>query len=1206
MKTLEASLSIKLGSEKHTISSRVAELDEEVPIKLGASKVVLENVIFCHQDESLWPMSEPAALKKKFDEIFEVTKYSNAIQNLAHVHKKQSLALKDAKTMEEVNKAAKERGERVRKQRDELQIQIDDLKVECAELNEKITQAQQQHKQKTEEANSFLSIVNDLQNKKQQYGYKTENAADLQRGLEEMPESDASLQDSLDQYEGETQRLRADILQRTTQFKELSADIAASRKALGAKHAEQGRLQSDKDKHERRLETRADMVRAASERLEIRGYDGDLNDSQIRAFQQRIEKIVADKRLQLERLKDENSAEHDRASMAISELETQKATRTQDRVFARQRVDVNEKKAMMLQNDIKMLAVDEGDVALLESKFTELEGRLQKAAQDFNATTIDKELQQLNETLWQQESESEKLNQELVECTRLASDRAELDLRKKELAERKRNLETLTNTWNDALAAKLGAAWQAESVDSDFRQVLKQLLSAAADAKTHVAETQQKLKETEYKLSTLRESEKRLTSDSARTKAAVLKALETVKPSESAASVDDYQAELDNTEEDLLDAEKESSLFDHMKDYYTKCQTMLNKHNKCLLCERTLAEQPVERTRLSQKIARQLNDTAKKEIEKEKDELEAKLGRLRAVRSQYDSHRRVESELPSVREQISTMLSQKDAIVRELEKHDAAYKKADEERQDTELMQKTVSDISHAFKAVGDSDKEIARLASQHPAGGPGRSPDEIQELQAACAEQLKAVKHKLNKLSTDKQRMKDRVGSLELEKSELKNKMDRAARQNARKRDLAEQVQSLKSENSSYRERIQQADGDLEGLEPRIAKARAMREEAVQRHRAREQAATGERDAVVHTVTELRMIEQDIREYLDGGRPEKLAASELAIQELDGTIADLERESGSLTSEVNGLRARIENGDRRKKNMQDNLNFRKMQRDLGTLEAEIAELESRNASEDHSRLAGEARAWEDERHKLSALLGTKMGVINSKDEEFGRRHEEFEKDYKNADLDYRKSRIQVSTTQAAIDDIARYQRALEKAVMQYHSLKMEEVNRVAGELWQATYQGTDIDTILIRSDPESSTASVTRRSYNYRVCMVKQDAEMDMRGRCSAGQKVLASIIIRLALAESFGVNCGLVALDEPTTNLDVDNIRSLAASLHGIIKARQAQANFQLIVITHDEEFLRHMQCSDFCDTFYRVKRDNQQNSVITKESITRLIDS
>ena len=75
----------------------------------------------------------------------------------------------------------------------------------------------------------------------------------------------------------------------------------------------------------------------------------------------------------------------------------------------------------------------------------------------------------------------------------------------------------------------------------------------------------------------------------------------------------------------------------------------------------------------------------------------------------------------------------------------------------------------------------------------------------------------------------------------------------------------------------------------------------------------------------------------------------------------------------------------------------------------------------------------------------------------------------------------------------------------------------------------------------------------------MKSETELDMRGRCSAGQKVrvnfavsfltlsqvLASLIIRLALAETFCVNCGVLALDEPTTNLDSDNIESLAQSL-------------------------------------------------------------
>ena len=77
----------------------------------------------------------------------------------------------------------------------------------------------------------------------------------------------------------------------------------------------------------------------------------------------------------------------------------------------------------------------------------------------------------------------------------------------------------------------------------------------------------------------------------------------------------------------------------------------------------------------------------------------------------------------------------------------------------------------------------------------------------------------------------------------------------------------------------------------------------------------------------------------------------------------------------------------------------------------------------------------------------------------------------------------------------------------------------------------------------------------------------MEMRGRCSAGQRVLACVVIRLALAETFCLNCGILALDEPTTNLDELNKAGLAHALARIISNRARQHNFQLICITHDE---------------------------------------
>jgi DNA repair protein RAD50 len=194
---------------------------------------------------------------------------------------------------------------------------------------------------------------------------------------------------------------------------------------------------------------------------------------------------------------------------------------------------------------------------------------------------------------------------------------------------------------------------------------------------------------------------------------------------------------------------------------------------------------------------------------------------------------------------------------------------------------------------------------------------------------------------------------------------------------------------------------------------------------------------------------------------------------------------------------------------------------------------------------------------------------------------------------------IKVETTKAACEDLGRYSGALDQAILKYHSLKMEEINRIIEELWRNSYQGTDVDTVRIRSDAESR----ANRTYNYRVVMVKNQTEMDMRGRCSAGQKVLASIVIRLALAECFGTNCGLIALDEPTTNLDQQNIKGLAESLSQIIQIRRKQANFQLLVITHDEQFLREMNCADYTDVYWRVGRDINQQSYIEMQNISEV---
>ncbi|MEJ1272922.1 RAD50 double strand break repair protein [Cricetulus griseus] len=207
------------------------------------------------------------------------------------------------------------------------------------------------------------------------------------------------------------------------------------------------------------------------------------------------------------------------------------------------------------------------------------------------------------------------------------------------------------------------------------------------------------------------------------------------------------------------------------------------------------------------------------------------------------------------------------------------------------------------------------------------------------------------------------------------------------------------------------------------------------------------------------------------------------------------------------------------------------------------------------------------------------------------------EPQFRDAEEKYREMMIVMRTTELVNKDLDIYYKTLDQAIMKFHSMKMEEINKIIRDLWRSTYRGQDIEYIEIRSDAdENVSASDKRRNYNYRVVMLKGDTALDMRGRCSAGQKavamsglnglleVLASLIIRLALAETFCLNCGILALDEPTTNLDRENIESLAHALVEIIKSRSQQRNFQLLVITHDEDFVELLGRSEYVEKFYR----------------------
>eukprot|EP00750_Incisomonas_marina_P015502 INCI18340.2.p1 GENE.INCI18340.2~~INCI18340.2.p1 ORF type:complete len:1089 (+),score=298.92 INCI18340.2:211-3477(+) len=118
----------------HNLGGKCATLAEAVPKLLGVSKPILENVFFCHQEDSNWPMGTARELQDKFNAIFMVSKYTKAMQNIKEEIKfrkaaKTEVALSEAKLVEQVDQVKK-----WRKQRQKHQSELDEILEEQEKL----------------------------------------------------------------------------------------------------------------------------------------------------------------------------------------------------------------------------------------------------------------------------------------------------------------------------------------------------------------------------------------------------------------------------------------------------------------------------------------------------------------------------------------------------------------------------------------------------------------------------------------------------------------------------------------------------------------------------------------------------------------------------------------------------------------------------------------------------------------------------------------------------------------------------------------------------------------------------------------------------------------------------------------------------------------------------------------------------------------
>jgi DNA repair protein RAD50 len=491
------------------------------------------------------------------------------------------------------------------------------------------------------------------------------------------------------------------------------------------------------------------------------------------------------------------------------------------------------------------------------------------------------------------------------------------------------------------------------------------------------------------------------------------------------------------------------------------------------------------------------------------------------------------------------------------------------------LVNAAAASAAGLTRAVSEIDREIANTEGER------------RRLEAAREEASRRharLKDDLVRASAEVQRRREVVQGVKAQHEKLLDTRRRAVEERRKAEQLAAQASAREQQVVPLRERRDRLAREREA-------ARVDRLAGEHKVEERHTAAAG-------ALYDVRKACEPVDAYNQADKARALERASDLMRQIEQRAAEAADEAARLEAQARELEREVAGGGAARRANEDLLAWRRARQRLEQLTAELAESERadpdlRPQAELHARYGDlQARRAACDRDVASA----RGAMAVEKDAAADAKRQLSVPQLSGVDATLRVSDTEHRLLVVALADLDRYQRALERALLDFHSAKMAEVNRSVRELWQKVYRGSDIDHVAIKADSEGAAA----RSYNYRVVMMSGGAELDMRGRCSAGQKVLASLVIRLALAECFCASCGVLALDEPTTNLDADNAASLAESLRSLMEARRGQDNFQVVVITHDEQFAGLLGTREYAEVLWRVTKDDRGHTNVQAELI------
>uniref|UniRef100_A0A3P8Z6V4 Zinc-hook domain-containing protein n=1 Tax=Esox lucius TaxID=8010 RepID=A0A3P8Z6V4_ESOLU len=1038
-KTLEGVITrIKYG-EKVSLSSKCAELDREMISALGVSKAVLDHVIFCHQEESNWPLGEGKALKTKFDAIFSATRYIKVLETLRQLRLKQSNQVRECQVELKFLKLNKEKAKEIR-----------DL------LSTKETQlASSKETHDSHEVSLPVLLQNRLADIDDNLGkvMKLDNEIKaLDSRKRQMEEDNQELEEKMEQvFQGSDEQLQEIYQNHQRTVKEKERKLTDSQRDVerAARECQRlTRLKSDLLVEQVTLLQMQTLRPLESDQhtQNIKGYDRTpFNDRQLQSFHLQVQERLDQETEAAEQVMRDMQEKEALKQRSIDEIRDKKTSLESTMELKK---DLQNKKQQELKNVRSGLQRLEGSstrLQELEMELTNAERELESAVESSNVDGLKAEVLELQKSKAELERKLRQLDQEMETLNTHTSVRTQMDMLKKDKTDKEEQVRKIKSRHNEDLVSLLGHFPNKKELEDWIHAKSKEIKS-----------TREKLAKINKELAS-GEQNKRHCSVEIRRKEQQLAGYE--EKVFNVCGSQDFQQDLGKLQEDLEKTSKQRAMLAGATAVYTQFISQLTDEGEpcCPVCQRVFPSEAELQDVISdmQSKLRLVPDKLKnteqdlKKKERRKDEMMA----LKPIRQSIVELK--EKELPELRNRLQNVNRDIERLKGDVEEQETLLSTQMSEEDTAKACLQDISLMDRYQMDLRDVERKIAQQAAKLQGVDLSRTIQQVSQEKQETQHCLDTTSSKMEMKRKMIQDQQDQIQTLKSSVNEIRGEKLQISSDMQKQQQLEQQCVEMTAEIQTLHRDLREAKEQMAPLSATLEKLQQERNDLISRRKQKQQEGQEKINGIKDKKKNMDTLERVITKYTGEGKDDYKEQKEAELQELNTQLHEAEKNKEKINKDIGNIRQDIDTQKVQERWLQDNLTLRKRIEELKEVirkhESLMKEMGNMQVLQLRNERRESERRMEDLKKNRSVALGRQKGF----EEEIIRFRKELREDqYGKADERFRDKMIVMRTTELANKDLDIYYKALDQTIMKFHSMKMEEINKIIRDLWRSTYRG--------------------------------------------------------------------------------------------------------------------------------------------------------